>query len=331
MAALLVALRHMVPAFFPIRFPVSYLAVDVFFVLSGVVIANAYETKLAKGTISITDFIFLRLLRIYPLYLLGLALGIAASYYMVDTYGQYTAFNMLSGLFLIPALSAHDMFPFNEPGWSLSFEIIMVFVYGIVLCRTGNRVAWTVCLVSLFFIFIEVFTGENGMDFGYRETDLADGVARVGFSFSIGVIIYRWFQSAGRPVLYGNKTGLLLLIVTILTLMAPLPQGPNRGYFGLFAVICIFPIIVHFAIRTRLTGLFAPISTHLGVISYPLYAIHAPLYLLVSAMLLHHAQFNVGDAAPWAGFVMLTAFCLLSSALHHRIDLRFGGPFVAGH
>src|SRR5476649_797527 len=55
----------------------AWVAVDLFFVLSGFVIAHSYSKKILNG-ISFRDFTSVRLVRLAPLYLLGLALGVCA-------------------------------------------------------------------------------------------------------------------------------------------------------------------------------------------------------------------------------------------------------------
>ena len=74
LAAIIVVLFH-AEAFFGRQIaPGGYLAVDLFFVLSGFVIAHAYDHKFAQGLPAFT-FIRHRLIRFYPLYLLGLLIG----------------------------------------------------------------------------------------------------------------------------------------------------------------------------------------------------------------------------------------------------------------
>jgi peptidoglycan/LPS O-acetylase OafA/YrhL len=50
-------------------FPKGYLAVDLFFVLSGVVLAYRYGQELRSGTLPVWRFMFARLTRLYPLHL----------------------------------------------------------------------------------------------------------------------------------------------------------------------------------------------------------------------------------------------------------------------
>src|SRR5580693_5691081 len=54
----------------------GYLAVDFFFVLSGYVIARAYEARLEAGW-SKREFFRIRAIRLYPMIVIGMALGLA--------------------------------------------------------------------------------------------------------------------------------------------------------------------------------------------------------------------------------------------------------------
>ena len=73
-AAAVVVTRH-APALFGIGlFPNSSLGVDLFFVMSGFVIAHAYDQRIEKG-LNWRQFLVIRAIRLYPLDLLGTALG----------------------------------------------------------------------------------------------------------------------------------------------------------------------------------------------------------------------------------------------------------------
>src|SRR5271167_916141 len=57
------------------QMPSAYLAVDLFFLLSGFVIAHNYDRKIGAG-MSLTEFMVQRLIRLYPCLLLTLLLGV---------------------------------------------------------------------------------------------------------------------------------------------------------------------------------------------------------------------------------------------------------------
>jgi peptidoglycan/LPS O-acetylase OafA/YrhL len=77
LAALFVVVRH-TGEFFNFTFYRSYLAVDLFFILSGFVIASAYEKKLLNNTLSFNQFLSIRAIRLYPVYFASLLLAFAA-------------------------------------------------------------------------------------------------------------------------------------------------------------------------------------------------------------------------------------------------------------
>ena len=76
-AAILVMIRH-TPGFWgslDVKASHSYLAVDLFFILSGFVISHAYGAKLSQGTLSAPRFLLIRWIRLYPLYALAAILS----------------------------------------------------------------------------------------------------------------------------------------------------------------------------------------------------------------------------------------------------------------
>jgi peptidoglycan/LPS O-acetylase OafA/YrhL len=76
-AALAIVLLHFRYGLGVKLLPYGYLAVDFFFVLSGFVLAHAYEERLLAG-MTPADFMRARLIRLYPLYAIGTVIIIAA-------------------------------------------------------------------------------------------------------------------------------------------------------------------------------------------------------------------------------------------------------------
>ena len=73
--ALVVVARHSAPLW-GTKAQRGYLAVDAFFILSGFVIAHAYEAKLVARAMGFAQFARIRLIRLYPMYLVGLVVGL---------------------------------------------------------------------------------------------------------------------------------------------------------------------------------------------------------------------------------------------------------------
>ena len=105
----------------------GYLAVDLFFLMSGFVLAYAFDTSLGSG-LSFPRFMVIRLRRLAPIYMVGLLAGFAGqlAYRYPDLAGGRlliaTALNALAlpSPYHSPFISA---FPLNDPFglYSLSF------------------------------------------------------------------------------------------------------------------------------------------------------------------------------------------------------------------
>src|ERR1700729_190348 len=78
LAAMAVVLFHYNKLFVPFVNSNGGLAVDLFFMMSGVVLARNYEARFRAG-MSSRQFMKIRLIRLYPLYLVGLAIGALAA------------------------------------------------------------------------------------------------------------------------------------------------------------------------------------------------------------------------------------------------------------
>ncbi len=112
------------------RVPGGYLAVDLFFALSGFVLAHNYGGAL-NGWRDAGAFMVRRLIRLYPLY--GLALAVGFGVHMVATLPAGTFWpsralgTLAANAVFAPAAPAFlvtwHLYPFNPPAWSLFFEL----------------------------------------------------------------------------------------------------------------------------------------------------------------------------------------------------------------
>ena len=116
-----------------VALPSAYLAVDLFFILSGYILSKLYDLNLmaGKGTIW---FLKRRILRLYPVYILASTVSlsgfllsmISGSRAIFGSYGQLF-FAYISNVFFLPtpSLQLHNfLFPLNSPAWSIALENI---------------------------------------------------------------------------------------------------------------------------------------------------------------------------------------------------------------
>ena len=119
----------------------GYLAVDFFFVLSGFVVAYAYDDRWTKMTT--WDFYKRRLIRLQPMVIMGSIIGAILFYFQKSEIFPQIAITpiwkmllvMVIGFTLIPLPPSMDirgwqeMHPLNGPAWSLFFEYIANILY----------------------------------------------------------------------------------------------------------------------------------------------------------------------------------------------------------
>jgi peptidoglycan/LPS O-acetylase OafA/YrhL len=174
--------------------PKAYLAVDFFFLLSGFVIARAYETSLVADR-DIQLFLKRRAIRLYPLILLATILGFVAEASKAAFLHSADAMplsalpaELVCGLLMIPYLGAGSgaIFPLVIPVWSLFLEIIANLLYALAarLLSMNRLVVFIIC-AALGFICVNQHYGNA--DEGFARSDVLAGMIRVLLSFFLGV------------------------------------------------------------------------------------------------------------------------------------------------
>lgn len=331
LAAILVAIFHTQPFFGSERFEESYLAVDIFFLLSGVVIANAYEQRLLSG-LETWRFALMRAVRIYPLYVLGCMITVFS---MVSGIGESTdAKTLLSylalALFILPGTTSEHAFPLNSPSWSLFFEILANIVYaGFVRFLNVLNLIRIMC-VSVLGIILGLYLGHtHGIDFGWTLKGWPFGIFRVGYSFFAGVLIYRSFKAVAYPVnLHHSHGGVMPIAIVSLVglLLTSSPPAALHPYFNSLMVFIIFPAIIYTALFFEPVGIIARVFQFFGTISYAVYALHSPLAYLIRDYLKNLCGILVDDYRPWSGSVLivfLITACWLIDKIYDTPVRRF--------
>lgn len=258
----------------------AYLAVDFFFVLSGFVVAHAYDAKL-RGGLPVRQFLRLRMIRLAPLHWVGL--GTAAVLVMPEALaGEYrlsadaVVLVLALGCLFIPWPFAQDpphLFPLNPPAWSLFFEALASLAFGLTHRWLSQRVLITMVAAAGAALCIKAaVTGT--IDGGVRWYSFEAGLARVFFSFPLGVLLYRW--RAHIPASLG-AWGPWPLLAILFALCLPTVPAPWSGLYDLAFVAVIAPLLVVAGTQAPPSPGARPFFLALGAISFPLYVLHEPL------------------------------------------------------
>jgi peptidoglycan/LPS O-acetylase OafA/YrhL len=307
-AATIVMTRHLPDMFGRLTFPRCYLAVDLFFVLSGFVIANAYSARLASG-MGFAEFMRIRFIRFFPLYVLAFLFGIAALIleFAVPDAREWTATGMVfalgAGLLLLPAPFSPSgaLYPLNLPCWSLGFELAVNAVYGMIhrWLKTPVLIA-LIGLSALGVIRYALFYG--GMNYGDGWDGIPAGGARVCYSFFAGVLVWRFRGNRDTSTLGALSVGLITAIV-LLAQFGPMP-------FDIIMVLGGFPLLVWIAARVEPSNAVAPLFVKLGLASYGVYVLHTPVGQIITRLALAAGYTIPVPVVGLAFMVILTATVL---------------------
>jgi peptidoglycan/LPS O-acetylase OafA/YrhL len=310
-AALAVMILHYQSQLGGVLLPHSYLAVDFFFILSGFVLAHAYEHRLLEGMTPI-QFLRLRLIRLYPLYLIGTLIGLVWA--MTGSVSSYQAINLLSilsALFFLPDLNfASFMYRLNGPAWSLFFELTANAAYAIGIRRLSN--GFLILIVLLSFAILGARYQE--VDCGWKWANFIDGLPRVCFGFFAGVLTYRTWRAAKWQPRLPQWAAVGLVVALVLSFAANRSSFWQHHRYDQIALL-VFPLIVYCGACREPSPRSRPIFLWLGNISYALYITHWPLREAGES--LSQALFKVplSATAPWGGLGMCAIAVLLAAAL----------------
>lgn len=310
--------------------PSSYLGVDLFFGLSGFVIAHAYGASLADGRISPLRFMKARLLRLYPLY--AIALALVTAYYirmyfaglpvMADEYvaPKELLLAFFTGLLFLPSpitISFNAALFLVHPAWSLFNELVVNLAYAWRGARATLRQVGFVLAVSSVFLVIAALQFER-LHAGFRWHEMYAGMARVFFSFFMGMLIYRYRRKV--PLLRQGQS-LICLGLLIAVLAFPTPRD-WRWIFDLFVVFLVWPALLYWASAIIPGPRTAAIASFLGTASYATYVMHTPLLDWAHIIA---PEISGLELAPFAGIILIALVVFISWCLTVWLDQPLQG------
>jgi peptidoglycan/LPS O-acetylase OafA/YrhL len=310
----------------------AYLAVDLFFILSGFVICRAYDGKLASGVFSRRDFVVVRLIRLYPLYVLSCMLVVATTVlqkvigrgeFAQTGYGELAPAMALTVLFVPMQVSASGyLFAFNRPAWSLFYELLANLAYA--LCHPWLSLRnLGVVLVACFAAMVVCALSTNTIALAgvvWDPTQLAYGLARAIFGIAYGIFLQksqpRWEPVAARWAMHGAVP---LIVVAAVLIGAPhLDRG--NGVIDLAAIAVILPAAVMLSSVATIGKRLARLCLFGGATSYAFYVLHWPALLFSRSI---GAQHGIVMLLFLGGFLA----CVLTAC--YVIDLVYDQPVRA--
>ncbi|MBV8107457.1 MAG: acyltransferase [Hyphomicrobiales bacterium] len=305
----------------------GYLAVDVFFLLSGIVIFHNYANDVVTFE-RFKRFLWLRFCRVYPLHFAVLVVLVCMEFAKLAVQGMgysseqlpftntttYSA--LVANIFLVQGLHTLNELSWNLPSWSISCEFFAYVAFGF-LTLTG------VTRSVVFSVVAPVFSGAVycalAVNFGNLDITYDWGGARcvAGFFLGSSIIFIGSFISGAVPdrVLQLAEVAVVVAAIALMSLAT-----------GSSVVLVIPLFIAAIALLQRDKGPIARLLRlrsiqYLGKISYSIYMVQLLTMLSVTIILKRFFKIPVLTDPrtqritmimnPWVGDIVLIGIILL--------------------
>jgi peptidoglycan/LPS O-acetylase OafA/YrhL len=298
----------------------SWLLVDLFFLLSGMVLTFRYLEPLSQQRIKGREFFFLRLSRLYPLHVATLLVCAAIEWSLLVRHQPTVIYGSNNDLyhFFLQLTYLHTWFEhgwsYNEPSWSVCGE---VFVYVLFFWFASRRAGGYVmaCLITVF-IGIAVETKWSLPLPPYN-------MARPMVGFFAGSLLFLGMRQLDLLGV-GTRFGWSCLVVLALLLSLANLIGYESWVGGgpLVHSLVIFPLVLVVALRVPPIARVLSLRpfTFFGDISYAVYLCHVPLQMLTLTVL-NARKLAVPTTKSWVLGVYFVVLVAVATAMHYGVEI----------
>lgn len=324
-AALFVVIYHFTNAK-PIFFWNGYLAVDLFFILSGFIMSMVYQEKVSNGiTVDLyIKFLYHRFARIYPLYFVVLVFTLA--FYIT---GNVNNLSLTVNILLLQSLFGGSLV---GASWSVSVELIAYVIFPIVfyILLKNKHLSVPLLLACYFGIFSLPYINQLHST---GPLDIYNGllpIFRGVFGFMIGCSVWVIINNIQCRLLSSSWFGDLIMLFIIFILFY---KGFDLIYVALCAILiaCLYKGrgITQYVLSTK--PLF-----FIGEISFSIYLTHLVFKRMFEGELSAIAL-KITDGYIYSPTILMLACTIATSVVTYylierpcRIFLRKSERFILG-
>jgi peptidoglycan/LPS O-acetylase OafA/YrhL len=248
----------------------GHAGVDVFFIISGFVLASAHWADFGRG--KVVSFLLKRLIRVYPYFL------VTSIPFLLKTYSEkhYFSGKTLSGLLLAPTGAGL----INPVAWSLAFEIVFYAAFACLLpFRRSILVPGLIVWTLLIAVFNNCFLTINFHDCRYLETLLNP----LSLEFMAGILLAALIKR--KIAIPAVSTIIVATIWLVVGCVMRHPGATNDFIFDgwrcmWFGIPCFFLLygLLHLELTSNQMR-FPKFLLVLGNASYSIYLLHILLLM----------------------------------------------------
>jgi peptidoglycan/LPS O-acetylase OafA/YrhL len=295
-----------------------HLAVDMFFVVSGIVIATNYAGHVA----TLRDwarFMRKRIARIYPLHLATLAFYVAIGLLVwngrlhpVDA-TRYDAAAIIPNLLLVHAWLPSGTISFNYVSWSVSAEFFVYLAFPIIALAVRGRPALSLLAIALLFGLFVAFA-QTRIGLPLTRLGWQAGVLRAIPSFAFGVWLEAHRDQLARLFTPRNPALLLKAGLVMLGLLMVVPIDQYLTLALIWAVVMLAYLCDRAGASTWLSARWLAAR---GELTYSLYMLH-PLVATVLLAVILPRLLGTSMPARIAGVMVAVAIVYWAAVLSLR-------------
>jgi peptidoglycan/LPS O-acetylase OafA/YrhL len=290
------------------------LGVDLFFVISGVVIASVTAGNFAS-TRNAGIFLYHRLARIFPIFWIYTTLTLIARHVTGD---HAQSSNLLASYLLLPTHLPMLLLQ----GWTLTYELYFYLVFFLLLLLIPERIApWLLVLWGIAIVALKLHIGLS------PSAVVQLLITPSALEFLAGCVLFHIYRRSRLP----PTAGVILLAASVLWLAAIILytahiqatpywiiNHPWRRplLYGTFATLFLLG-----AIELERTGIirYLPILCSIGDWSYSIYLSHALVLALIAHLLPHPASILLIILIGLPAILIISglSYAYLELPLHH--------------
>jgi len=317
----------------PSLVPHGYIAVDLFFILSGFIMSYTYLEKfLLLGFRATPDFFGRRIARIAPLNIFVVTVLTIAGIISLNFFGSFVFFqsrnlplDFLANILMLQGLGVGSNL--NGPSWSVSTEFAAYAAFPILILAIFR--SRFLCLFSAIICIAALgWVASFQPSYAFGADSPAHLVVRCFSEFTIGMACYRAFRLEWIRRVLGRDAIAIGLATGCAISMILRADAPAVALFPFLIVACALN-------QNRVAALLTTrIPYFLGVVSYSLYLIHSPFRPVELALvrLVHPSPLSYGYALLFAaaGSLSIIPFAWLAYEFVEKPGRTLGRLLLSG-
>lgn len=302
----------------------GYLGVDIFFVLSGFILAYNYgDARIHQSFRAWMRFLGKRLARIYPVHIAALLLLAAVAVFRFAigqpmSADRFTVEGLMRTLSLTEAWSIPPMKTWNIVSWSISCEWAAYLVFPLLASRALRLRSQALILATIGSLFVGLWLA---VEVSPYAGSMAHGPARIAAEFTAGLLLYRLWalrQDAGIVWDYTSFLALLVLVAGANGLDYTFGETFSLSTLPILAVVVVYSLA---CANDQIAQMFSkPIFLMAGQLSYSFYMVHLVVIYLANGII---DRFDVRLHTPLMLCALVGIFVTSAAIAHfffHRIE-----------